>query len=166
MYFYLMSPTAPAHTLVSDTCPDGYTSFQGNPLAREDGFVDWGNVGYENGELFLRPVPEPAEAKPVYVAPEPTVEQVKYSELNSIKSALQSTDYQCLKFVDGALTEAEYQPVKAYRATLRQLYAVAEQANDVATIQSLPVPQSFGNDVGAWYGTQWNFAGALGNESF
>ena len=36
------------------------------------------------------------------------------------KAELASTDYKCLKFVDGALTEEEYAPIKAQRAKLRE----------------------------------------------
>ena len=165
MYHYLFLSNTPQPALIyhGDSPPPGYISFAGNPLADSDGYVDWSQVTHDSGTLTEIPKPAVVEPEP-YVAPEPTVEQVKYSELSSIKSALQSTDYQCLKFVDGALTPEEYQPVKAYRATLRELYATAEQANDVSAIQTLPVPQSFGNDAVNWAGTQWNFAGALGNE--
>lgn len=42
--------------------------------------------------------------------------QAKISEL---KAELAATDYKCLKFVDGALGEEEYAPVREYRQTLR-----------------------------------------------
>lgn len=41
-------------------------------------------------------------------------------EIWKLKQKLADTDYKCLKYVDGALTDEEYAEVKAYRAELRQ----------------------------------------------
>ena len=54
----------------------------------------------------------------VEVAP-PTQEELNATEIERLKSELASTDYKCLKYVDGALTDEEYAEVKAYRASLR-----------------------------------------------
>ena len=54
----------------------------------------------------------------VEVAP-PTQEELNAIEIERLKSELASTDYKCLKYVDGALTYEEYAEVKAYRASLR-----------------------------------------------
>jgi len=40
-------------------------------------------------------------------------------EIATIKRQLAETDYQCLKYCDGQLTEDEYAPIRAYRQTLR-----------------------------------------------
>ena len=40
-------------------------------------------------------------------------------EIERLKCELVNTDYKCLKYVDGALTDEEYAEVKAYRAELR-----------------------------------------------
>lgn len=40
-------------------------------------------------------------------------------EIAVLKSKLAATDYKCLKFVDGALTEEEYTEVKTERQALR-----------------------------------------------
>ena len=50
----------------------------------------------------------------------PTQEELNAEEVERLKSELASTDYKCLKYVDGALTEQEYAEVKVYRASLRQ----------------------------------------------
>lgn len=50
---------------------------------------------------------------------QPTQEEINATEVERLKSELASTDYKCLKFVDGALSEEEYAEVKAYRAELR-----------------------------------------------
>lgn len=50
----------------------------------------------------------------------PTQEELNAMEVERLKSELASTDYKCLKYVDGALSESEYAEVKAYRAELRQ----------------------------------------------
>lgn len=47
-------------------------------------------------------------------------ESKKQEEIERLKSELASTDYKCLKYVDGALSESEYAETKAYRAELRQ----------------------------------------------
>jgi hypothetical protein len=56
----------------------------------------------------------------VVAVPPPTQEELNAMEVERIKAELASTDYKCLKYVDGALSESEYAEVKAYRAELRQ----------------------------------------------
>ena len=51
--------------------------------------------------------------------PAPTQEEINAMEIESLKAELASTDYKCLKYVDGALSESEYAETKAYRAELR-----------------------------------------------
>lgn len=51
---------------------------------------------------------------------EPTQEELNAVEIERLKAELIATDYKCLKYVDGALSESEYAEVKAYRAELRQ----------------------------------------------
>ena len=41
-------------------------------------------------------------------------------KIDELKQELKNTDYKCMKFVDGALTEEEYAEVRAYRAELRR----------------------------------------------
>lgn len=42
--------------------------------------------------------------------------------LGIVKSRLQESDYKCLKFVDGALSESEYASIRAEREKLRLCY--------------------------------------------
>lgn len=51
--------------------------------------------------------------------PAPTQGELNAMEIEHLKGELLSTDYKCLKYVDGALTDEEYAEVKAYRAELR-----------------------------------------------
>lgn len=51
--------------------------------------------------------------------PAPTQEELNAVEIERLKAELSATDYKCLKYVDGALTDEEYAEVKAYRASLR-----------------------------------------------
>lgn len=51
--------------------------------------------------------------------PAPTQEELNAVEIERLKAELAATDYKCLKYVDGALTDAEYAEVKAYRQALR-----------------------------------------------
>lgn len=51
--------------------------------------------------------------------PAPTQEELNAMEIERLKAELSATDYKCLKYVDGALTDEEYAEVKAYRAELR-----------------------------------------------
>lgn len=55
----------------------------------------------------------------VVAVPEPTQEELNAREVERLKAELASTDYKCLKYVDGALSESEYAEVRAYRAELR-----------------------------------------------
>lgn len=41
------------------------------------------------------------------------------AEIYAIKQELSETDYKCLKYVDGALSEEEYATVREYRQSLR-----------------------------------------------
>ena len=52
--------------------------------------------------------------------PSPTQEELNAIEVERLKAELSATDYKCLKYVDGALSEEEYAEVKAYRAELRE----------------------------------------------
>ena len=40
-------------------------------------------------------------------------------EINGNKQLLSQTDYQCLKFSEGEMSEEEYAPTRAFRAQLR-----------------------------------------------
>lgn len=55
----------------------------------------------------------------VVPVPEPTQEERDAAEIERLKAELSATDYKCLKYVDGALTEAEYAEIKKYRQELR-----------------------------------------------
>ena len=55
--------------------------------------------------------------RPPYV---PTQEEINAREVERLKAELSATDYKCLKYVDGAISESEYAEVKAYRAELRR----------------------------------------------
>ena len=52
--------------------------------------------------------------------PAPTEEELNANKIEQLKAELSATDYKCLKYVDGALTEEEYSEVKKYRADLRK----------------------------------------------
>lgn len=60
--------------------------------------------------------------------PAPTQEEINAMEIARLKAELSATDYKCLKYVDGALTESEYAEVKAYRAELRARINELERA--------------------------------------
>lgn len=49
----------------------------------------------------------------------PTEKDLLNQDLWKYKGELQATDYKCLKFVDGALTEEEYAEVRTERQVLR-----------------------------------------------
>ena len=55
----------------------------------------------------------------VEIAP-PTQEELNAMEIEHLRAELASTDYKCLKYVDGALSESEYAETKAYRVESRQ----------------------------------------------
>lgn len=76
--------------------------------------VDWCNStqqGYieDKGEYYE-----------VVEIPAPTEEELNAIKIEQLKAELSATDYKCLKYVDGALTEEEYAEVKKYRADLRK----------------------------------------------
>lgn len=52
--------------------------------------------------------------------PAPTEEELNAIKIEQLKAELSATDYKCLKYVDGALTEEEYADIKKYRADLRK----------------------------------------------
>lgn len=55
----------------------------------------------------------------VVEVPAPTQEELNAIEIERLKAELSATDYKCLKYVDGVLSENEYAEVKKYRASLR-----------------------------------------------
>ena len=50
----------------------------------------------------------------------PTQAELNAEEIERLKAEISATDYKCLKYVDGAISESEYAEVKAYRAELRR----------------------------------------------
>lgn len=60
--------------------------------------------------------------------PAPTEKELNAMEVERLKAELASTDYKCLKYVDGALSEEEYAEAKAYRASLRARINELERA--------------------------------------
>ena len=55
----------------------------------------------------------------VEIAP-PTQEELNAMEVERLKAELSATDYKCLKWMEGALTDEEYSETKKYRAELRK----------------------------------------------
>ena len=54
------------------------------------------------------------------VVPAPVYEETVEDKIARLKGELASTDYKCLKWIDGALLDEEYDEVRAYRADLRR----------------------------------------------
>ena len=55
--------------------------------------------------------------RPPYV---PTQEEINAGKIAELKQKLAETDYKCLKYVDGAISDEEYAEVRAYRTELRR----------------------------------------------
>lgn len=75
--------------------------------------VDWCNSTQKGT------IKDMGEYYEVVEIPAPTQEELNAIEIERLKSELASTDYKCLKYVDGALSDEEYAETKAYRAELR-----------------------------------------------
>lgn len=56
----------------------------------------------------------------VVAIPAPTQKEKSEAEIARLKAELSATDYKCMKFVDGALTEKEYAKVREQRAKIRE----------------------------------------------
>lgn len=56
----------------------------------------------------------------VVAIPAPTQKEKNEAEIVRLKAELAATDYKCMKFVDGALTEKEYAKVREQRAKIRE----------------------------------------------
>lgn len=82
-------------------------------------FEDWNFlVGNVDGQEYIKDVASgDYKVKPPYV---PTEDEAREQRIKELKTELAATDYKCLKYVDGALSEAEYSEVRAYRAELRR----------------------------------------------
>ena len=81
------------------------------PLEEKEGyFVKWNDGKWEYEKI-------PAKEEPKSY--EPTEEEIKAQKIAELKAELASTDYKCLKYVDGALSEEEYAEVRKHRAELR-----------------------------------------------
>lgn len=79
---------------------------------------------YEKAALWCNnnnaTIEDKGEYYEVVVIPQPTQAELNAREIERLKAELSATDYKCLKYVDGALTESEYAEIKAYRADLRR----------------------------------------------
>jgi hypothetical protein len=54
-----------------------------------------------------------------------------------IEALLKKSDYKCLKYVDGELSEKDYEVFKQYRKELRNLYNFIEASNDIKEINEI-----------------------------
>ena len=67
------------------------------------------------GKMFLASQTEEIEKAQA----EYEIESKKQEEIERLKAELSATDYKCLKYVDGALSDEEYAEVRKLRAELR-----------------------------------------------
>jgi hypothetical protein len=63
--------------------------------------------------------------------------QLKLQKCADIRMKITSTDYDCLKYVDGALTEEQYASTKAKRAALRLAFNDVETATTVDAVNAI-----------------------------
>nr|DAL54024.1 MAG TPA_asm: hypothetical protein [Caudoviricetes sp.] len=61
----------------------------------------------------------------------------KKQTLLEIEALLKKSDYKCLKYVDGELSEKDYEVFKQYRKELRNLYNFIEASNDIKEINEI-----------------------------
>ncbi len=81
------------------------------------------NISFEDG--VVSGMTENTEAKTAYEAlpePEPTTEQ----KIATLKQNLTDTDYQAIKFAEGAMSADEYEPIKQQRQAWRDEINVLE----------------------------------------
>jgi len=90
---------------VADEYPDHLAVVGSDELFRD---LVGKNMLYIDGQCVERPP---------YV---PTQAEINAEKIAELKAELASTDYKCLKYVDGALTEEEYAETKKHRADLRK----------------------------------------------
>lgn len=62
-----------------------------------------------------------------------------------VESRLQESDYKCLKFVDGALSESEYAPIRAEREKLRLCYNELEVVKTKTKLKELIAAYNLNN---------------------
>ena len=58
-----------------------------------------------------------------------------YSQISTIKTNLQNTDYKAIKFAEGELTAEEYESTKQQRITWRKQISVLENEIEYLKIQ-------------------------------
>jgi len=89
------------------------------PLELPEQLADYRNAAEWCNETQQGTIEDKGDYYEVVAIPVPTQEELNASKISRLKAKLSATDYKCLKYVDGALTEEEYAEVKAYRAELR-----------------------------------------------
>lgn len=65
--------------------------------------------------------------------------------LSIVESRLQESDYKCLKFVDGALSESEYASIRAEREKLRLCYNKLEVVKTKTKLKELIAAYNLNN---------------------
>lgn len=65
--------------------------------------------------------------------------------LSIVESRLQESDYKCLKFVDGALSESEYASIRAEREKLRLCYNELEVVKTKTKLKELIAAYNLNN---------------------
>ena len=77
-------------------------------------------VGYKNGKMVVSALlPEELAAMRAAAAAYEASPEYKAHRIAELKAQLAATDYKCLKYMEGWLTDTEYAPIKAERQTLR-----------------------------------------------
>lgn len=99
------------YVLIKDEKIKGFATSQ---TTEEYVWYDEDVVVVGNDMFFASQTEEIEKAKTEY-----EIESKKQEEIERLKAELASTDYKCLKYVDGALSDEEYAEVRAYRAELR-----------------------------------------------
>lgn len=107
-----------------DTIPDGFL------VMSDDEERKLNNGWYKDlatGELKEIPPHMPSLAE--------LLQQAQNIAISTLKSKLAETDYKCLKFADGALSEDEYAPTRVERIELRAAINNIEVAEAIADIE-------------------------------
>ena len=113
--------------------------YQYEVWSEESGGFEWEDDTAPNQPVMIDGGPL-YEWRPVVPTEADLLADAKRAKLAEIRALIAATHYKCLKFVDGALTEAEYAETMAYRESLRDAYNAVEAASSISEVESVTIP--------------------------
>ena len=90
---------------------------------------------FAQGKIYIHG--EFVDEPPYVPSPEEVLAAAKTEKLSALRQLLTATDYKAIKFAEGAMTAAEFEPVRLQRQAWREAYNTIEAADNIAAVNAV-----------------------------